>query len=135
MGEVGTMDNYMQSGYVPRLERQILSTGESIDVIYFPIHDFEVAPLEELKDLLIELKRRLLTGQHMYLHCRGGHGRTGLVVIPLVAALFHIPVKKSAAWINATYRQSARGKAWQWKLPETDEQMDLAERLGGMLKR
>ena len=42
---------------------------------------------------VIALRRRLLDGEVIYLHCRGGHGRTGTVAIPLLASVFGAPTE------------------------------------------
>lgn len=53
-----------------------------------PIPDQEVIE-DELVDMLIsELIKRLEDGEILYVHCRGGHGRTGTVCALLLARLY-----------------------------------------------
>jgi hypothetical protein len=56
--------------------------------IHFPIEDFlpcddrELVALVDLLETLISVE-----GMKIYIHCRGGHGRTTIVALPLLAAL------------------------------------------------
>lgn len=83
-GAVGTT-----RGIDKLLFAQALSVATtSVDVLHFPIDDFDVR--EEPKHLVLlveELVRRIRGGEMVYIHCLGGHGRTGTVVISLLAAL------------------------------------------------
>jgi hypothetical protein len=86
-----------------------------VQFLHFPIRDFEVPDAHALSRLVDELKRRILEGETLFVHCRGGHGRTGTVVIPLLAALFNIPTaqaKEYVRWSTVTYRASDRYKSY-----------------------
>lgn len=77
---------------------------------------------EEIHELsLEEVEGRLRSGGHVYIHCRAGIGRSGLVTACLLYRLgFH------AVWETL---ERARGVA----VPDTDEQKDWVERfrMGG----
>ena len=44
--------------------------------LHFGIEDFDAPQPDELETLVLELRRRLLDGEVIYVHCRGGHGRS-----------------------------------------------------------
>lgn len=97
------------------------------DIIFFPIGDFEVTSSRSLVALVVELKRRLLSGHNVYVHCRGGHGRTGLVVVPLIAALCDVSTANAREFVEtATQCGRREDHGWHWEMPETEEQQDLA---------
>jgi protein tyrosine/serine phosphatase len=45
-----------------------------------PIKDFSTPPKERIKEILDTVDVVLNSGNHIYLHCQGGKGRTGLIV-------------------------------------------------------
>lgn len=54
--------------------------------IVVPTEDFQVPPLEEVRDGLDEAVSRILLGQPLYVGCMGGIGRTGLFMALLAKA-------------------------------------------------
>ncbi len=104
------------------------STASSLRFMHFPIRDFEVAEAESLVRLVNELRILLFSGHVLFIHCRGGHGRTGMVVVPLVSAVYDCPVAESKSWVEYStrnYRASDRRWADHVHMPETKEQEDI----------
>jgi hypothetical protein len=54
--------------------------GEGIRYVRSPIRDNGCPTADELEETLAHIDAELAGGQVVYLHCWGGHGRTGLVV-------------------------------------------------------
>lgn len=54
----------------------------------FPIVDQDVAEDEPVADFVRELTRRVRLGATLYVHCRGGHGRTGTICALLLGELY-----------------------------------------------
>ena len=72
------------------------------------------------------------------MHCMGGHGRTGLVVIPLVATLFSVGVESSRAFVagsTAVNRPSDAASSFESHMPETEEQCAVAGEVTRLLAR
>jgi protein-tyrosine phosphatase len=97
--------------------------------VHFPICDFDVPAQDALEALVLDLRRRITdAGECVFVHCRGGHGRTGTVVVPLVASLFDAADAAAAAFVvRATSRtrpSDARYAAlgYPTHMPETPEQ-------------
>lgn len=83
----------------------------------FPIPDRQCPPWPEaLRQLLGEVEECLRSGGHVYIHCRAGIGRSGLVTACLLYRLGF-----QAVWETL---ERARGVA----VPDTDEQKDWVER-------
>ena len=110
--------------------------------VHFPIQDFHVPDPKALAALVLDLKRRLVEREVVYVHCRGGHGRTGTVVIPLVAAICDVELAQAAEHVNRAtigFRpddvDSSQRYGWVAELPETEEQEQAVEDVTHALKR
>ena len=59
------------------------------EFIHFPIVDMSIIAVDaKLKSLCVHLKNLILSGNHVFVHCAGGHGRTGTVVAILLKMLY-----------------------------------------------
>jgi hypothetical protein len=61
--------------------------------LHYPVRDFGAVPAESLKRLVVELKRRILEGHTVYVHCRGGHGYAAIHCTACTEILFHFLIK------------------------------------------
>ena len=108
--------------------------------LYFGIEDFGVPQPDELETLVLELRRRLLLGEVIYIHCHGGHGRTGTVAIPLLVSIFGAATEAVEAYINRVTREGRPTdrerirRGGHVELPETSEQRRIAQLVSGRLK-
>lgn len=67
-----------------------------LSFIRFPINDYSRAPNTlQFQQFLNELISLMLQGKKMYIHCRGGHGRTGMAAAYLLGALYDISVDEA----------------------------------------
>eukprot|EP00055_Hartaetosiga_balthica_P001642 m.138542 g.138542 ORF g.138542 m.138542 type:complete len:406 (+) comp15219_c0_seq1:142-1359(+) len=87
-------ESYSEYGglvYPTLVQKNIQPTLEKGHVVHFmhcPIPDFgclEIAPLVAFVDKLVELVAE--RGRVIYIHCYGGHGRTGTIVSMLISAI------------------------------------------------
>lgn len=58
------------------------------EFLHFPIKDMSIVDDEEIKTLCGKLASFVMSGEHLYIHCSGGHGRTGVVVGILLKMLY-----------------------------------------------
>ncbi|CAJ1327988.1 unnamed protein product, partial [Effrenium voratum] len=61
-----------------------------------PIPDQEVADDDVVMELIAQLLERL-SGEVLYVHCRGGHGRTGTICALLLAKLYNLSAAEAMA--------------------------------------
>jgi len=74
----------------------------------------------QIHELQARIRGALLLDRNVYVHCRAGIGRTGLVIgCFLVDEGFD--GKRALKELNWLWRQSARSKSWR-KVPQTPEQ-------------
>ncbi|HMD28172.1 MAG TPA: protein-tyrosine phosphatase family protein [Steroidobacteraceae bacterium] len=76
--------------------------------------------------LLTDIRAALKAKRRIYLHCRAGIGRTGLVVGCYLADEAG-DGKKALQQLNKLWLQSERAKSWP-KVPQTEEQADYIRR-------
>jgi protein-tyrosine phosphatase len=81
-----------------------------------PIHDYDIpTDKEKFMEVLGEILRTLEFGHNIYIHCFGGTGRTGMVLLALAA----ITGKNIDNWETKIYKATGGG-------PETEEQIKFA---------
>ena len=47
--------------------------------IHFPIKDMNIGNIDGIKLLVKDIAKKILNGKKIYIHCAGGHGRTGII--------------------------------------------------------
>ncbi len=82
--------------------------------------------------VLMTINDALSRGGGVYVHCRAGIGRTGLVVGCFLAEAEENG-KKALKALNRLWRQSERAKAWP-TVPQTAEQADYVRRWLALVK-
>ena len=87
----------------------------SVRHVRHPIADFGCPTSDDLRETLDFVDAQLAQGNRVYLHCRGGIGRTGMV-----AACYLMRRGSSAEEALARLRAVGKG-------PEADEQLRLVE--------
>jgi hypothetical protein len=90
-----------------------------------PDHGVPSTP-QTMKDILAHLDRALAGGHAVYLHCRAGIGRTGLVAGCHLVDKGMAP-EQAQEHLQQLWQQAGRTSVWP-HTPETDEQMDYIRR-------
>jgi protein-tyrosine phosphatase len=96
------------------------------DVHYLrsPIPDTQVpTDPEQMRAIQAHLRRALGAGRRIYVHCRAGIGRTGLVVGCYLAEQ-GLDGDTALKQLNRLWRQSARSSSWR-QVPQTAEQAEF----------
>jgi hypothetical protein len=77
----------------------------SLHFVCYPVEDGSVPSKANFILHLTELLSLLRQGRHLYIHCLGGHGRTGTYVCALMACIYpqlrHLPTCRH--WVQATH--------------------------------
>ena len=80
----------------------------------------------QTRELLAAIRAALARGRRVYVHCRAGIGRTGLIIGCFLADE-ESDGKKALRILNRLWRQSERAATWP-KVPQTAEQADYIRR-------
>jgi len=71
-----------------RVQLQQKAATSEPKFLHFPIPDHSITKDEDVLAFTDELVSRFHNGEVMYIHCWGGHGRTGTIVACLLARLY-----------------------------------------------
>lgn len=97
-----------------------------LELLQCPIVDGTVTTDASARSAADTIIRRVLAGNVVYVHCWGGHGRTGTIVSILLGRLFRVQPQVAINFFNATHdRRIRRGG----RFPESDAQGAQAMRL------
>ena len=55
--------------------------------------------------LISRLKMDFCSGKKIYIHCRGGHGRSSMTSVSLIANLFSYDLRRSIEYVNESHNQ------------------------------
>lgn len=106
-----------------------LARHSSVQLVHFPIKDYGTVPLASLVPFVRQLATRIAAHEErVFVHCRGGHGRTALVAVPLVATLCGVSAERARRALLAASRAGRADDALRDDLamPETAEQWRVA---------
>ena len=110
----------------------------NVQVIQFIIPDRKVPEdVREFCALVIHLTRKINEGKKLYIHCKGGHGRSGLLVASILCYLYKISPKESFIRTSAYHAtrpvhstKSKKNDFWKMKgSPQTMEQRDFVRNI------
>eukprot|EP01064_Diplonema_japonicum_P021418 TRINITY_DN30971_c0_g1_i1.p1 TRINITY_DN30971_c0_g1~~TRINITY_DN30971_c0_g1_i1.p1 ORF type:complete len:696 (+),score=123.32 TRINITY_DN30971_c0_g1_i1:37-2124(+) len=106
------------AGYMPALEK---AAGRKINLVTYHLSDGQVPKeTKTFMELINRINAMLKAGEIIYIHCKGGHGETGMVVACVLATLYDLPHMKA---LNVTGTlHSQRHDTEDQCSPQTQEQ-------------
>mmetsp|Transcript_127462 Transcript_127462/g.354849 ORF Transcript_127462/g.354849 Transcript_127462/m.354849 type:complete len:229 (-) Transcript_127462:246-932(-) len=101
-------------------------TRKELKWVQLPIVDGHIAPDEVTAELVVLLAEDMRAGRIIYLHCLGGHGRTGVICCIMLSYLYRITAVEAMKRIQAYHdcRMDPQGA----KSPQTVLQRDQVKR-------
>jgi Dual specificity phosphatase, catalytic domain len=112
--------------------RQLLP--QQIEYLRSPIPDMQVPHnVSQTQSLLANIRRALAEERRVYVHCRAGIGRTGLIIGCFLAEEERSG-RSAIKRLNQLWRQSARSATWP-RVPQTSEQADYIRRWTSLRER
>ena len=93
------------SYYIDRVRKAFHANAPGLEpqFEFFPIVDQNVTSDDQTAMLALRLYRRLEEGEALYIHCRGGHGRTGTVCALLLGLVFNLAGPEALALYQALH--------------------------------
>jgi len=74
---------------------------QKIDFLHLPIIDGNVTTDSAVTKLAVDCCERVLRGEKLYIHCWGGHGRTGTLVAIMLGRLYGLPYTSALRYTQA----------------------------------
>lgn len=98
---------------------------------HVPIYDKGVGEDAEVNALVAEIIDMLNRGERIYLHCRGGHGRTGTIASLLLGRLYGLTAYEALELCKRYHdcRADVKAKPGVYGCPETHDQRSQVYRL------
>lgn len=94
---------------------------DRLDFLHLPIIDGSITSDHALSRLADDCCQRILNGERMYVHCWGGHGRTGSLITVMLSRLYGLPTDRALAYTQAMH--DSRHSHQNVKSPQTRVQV------------
>lgn len=102
-------------------------TQTRLDLLHLPIIDGNVTSDHALSRLADDCCQRILNGERLYVHCWGGHGRTGTLVAVMLARLYGLTTTEALVYTQALH--DVRRYPQNVRSPQTQVQVDQVKRI------
>ena len=86
---------------IAKLSHQTAGRPGELEFFHCPMPDLDTTSDEDLLKAVHTIVQKLLEGRTVYVHCWGGHGRTGTVICTFLATCYGLSVQQAAEFYNA----------------------------------
>jgi len=99
--------------------------AKDLKYIHIPIYDKQLAPDDVVINLVDDIEKRLRAGEVVFIHCRGGHGRTGTIVSVFLGKFFGLDAWSALELAKQIHdhRVDNKKQPGRYSCPETHEQI------------
>jgi hypothetical protein len=94
---------------------------------HFPIKDLRTILDRDTLDAARKIVSSLESGKTVYLHCWGGHGRTGIMVCLVLKLMFNLSAEDAIAYCETVHAK--RIQAIDVRSPQTEVQREQVKRI------
>lgn len=112
--------------------RKFAGSGEdsALEFLHCPIPDAGVTDYEALSTAVAVVIKKLQEGRTVYVHCWGGHGRTGTLLCALLTKAYGLSAEEARSYFMAAHRQRRiRGGGGPGHWPHSQAQYDQVVRM------
>eukprot|EP00798_Chlamydomonas_sp_ICE-L_P003469 gene3469-13530_t len=74
---------------------------QKIDFLHLPVIDGSVTTDSAMNRLAEDCIERVFNGENLYIHCWGGHGRTGTLVATMLGRMYNLPYTSAIRYCQA----------------------------------
>jgi len=105
--DVSVIWNLLEDDTVARLE------SNSFHVVHTPVEDFSTPVNPDLfKKDAVRIRNLLKAGRNVYVHCMGGHGRTGMAILYLMVMEGKDPTEATALVKSLVHGPETKGQTF-----------------------
>ncbi len=97
-----------------------------IETVFRPIADGDITTDRRAFSIARMVAERLETGDVVYLHCWGGHGRAGTIGAMILGLWYRIPFQEAIEFLQKAHQ--TRSEGGHYPTPQTEEQIYQASR-------
>ena len=116
-------------------ERGVFNYSTNSKKIKYPIKDYGIpvnkAEFKRFIKMLCNIISNLKDGEKVYLHCKGGHGRCGIVVASILCMYYDI-LPERALFLTNKYHNDRKTMRDKWReigSPQTEHQKNFVRNL------
>jgi hypothetical protein len=82
-----------------------LPKGKNCSFINEPIKDMNITTDIKVRTLCENIVKKIYNGEKVYIHCKGGHGRTGTVAAIVLYMLYKLPIQQIFDYLQYSHDQ------------------------------
>lgn len=132
---------YFKEKYISNEKRRVFPSGKmrerifdykkykNILYLHFPIKDRNIVSDDEILNLALYVVSLLGEGRKILVHCRGGKGRTGTLIVVVLSLLYGLTEKKAIEIANSQFDTRVEKGVKALRIPQTKKQVDQVKRL------
>ena len=105
---------------------------EKVTFLHCPIEDMTCGDASNICRLALNVAFRVLNREVVYVHCRGGHGRTGVIVAVVLMMLYGISVEE-ALLRTQRYHDMREDTCSSTSSPQTEKQRNRVSEVSRMI--
>jgi len=110
-----------------RAENSSRITQTRLDLLHLPVIDGGVTSDLALSKLADDCCQRILNGERMYVHCWGGHGRTGTLIAVMLSRLYGLTTEEALLYTQVLH--DVRKYPQNVRSPQTQVQVEQVKRI------
>lgn len=96
-------------------EEPLYDKNRDVKIVYFPIKDNSIpVDIHSYCSFITRLKYEYLNGSKIYIHCRGGHGRSGMVSVSLIYSIMPYDLRQAIDFVNLSHHNRSNLRI-KWK--------------------
>lgn len=117
--------------FVSLVEDENKDENKDEENIHFPMPTGKTVSDEKMISFIDKLYKLYKNGSNLYIHCKGGIGRTGLVSALLLAKIYKIPGDEALKIVRKQFETREDQSRSFIPIPETKVQIEQLKRLAG----
>ncbi|CAL5229819.1 g13221 [Coccomyxa viridis] len=133
MQEVNGLRNRYLDTYLPPRRKQNRIESEparkliKVQFLHEPITDLSIPTTKQVKSVTTEIRKRLESGEKVYMHCWGGRGRAGTLGACLLGDLYGIDAEEALLRVQKAFSTRGDAGASGYGSPETLQQINFVK--------
>ena len=116
--------------YFPKFEYYSKVLNNNFLFYYFPIKDGTIPPINIMILYIKAILEIIRKGRKIYVHCAGGHGRSGTVLACIIGSIYDLTIEEILEYIQNQHdsrRITDKRARYPTRSPNTNEQIQFVK--------